>query len=207
MTLQAKLLKFLDMKIVRRVGGTRDIVVDVRILAATNRDLSEEVRQGRFREDLFYRLNVVPIVVPPLRDRGSDITILAHSVCERVARKLGRTARISPAAERELMRYPWPGNVRELENCIERAVVLTRNSTLTVDDLPPQMREGAQDAPARESDEVVALKTWLEDPERRYIEHALRRMNGNRQETAKALDINRTTLFNKMRKYGLLEKY
>jgi DNA-binding NtrC family response regulator len=207
MTLQAKLLKFLDMKIVRRVGGTRDIVVDVRILAATNRDLSEEVRQGRFREDLFYRLNVVPIVVPPLRDRGSDITILAHSVCERVARKLGRTARISPAAERELMRYPWPGNVRELGNAIERAVLLAKGEEIGPAELAlPRVGGGTgSEAPGlgdlglrfpADGISLVAL-------EKAAIEGALSRTGGNVVEAAKLLHVGRGSLRCKMRRHKI----
>jgi DNA-binding NtrC family response regulator len=206
--LQMKLLRVLQDKEFEPVGGNETVQADVRVVLATNVDLAKEVEKGNFRRDLYYRVNVVSVHMPPIRERVSDVPILADHFLRRVAKENGKNITAIDDAVIELFaRYPWPGNVRELENCIERAVVLTRNSTITVDDLPPQMREGAQDAPAPQSDAVVALKTWLEDPERRYIEHALRRMNGNRQETAKALDINRTTLFNKMRKYGLLEKY
>jgi DNA-binding NtrC family response regulator len=206
--LQMKLLRVLQDKEFEPVGGNETIQADVRVVLATNLDLAKEVEKGNFRRDLYYRVNVVSVHMPPIRERVSDVPLLAEHFLRRFAKENGKDIQGIDEATIELFaRYPWPGNVRELENCIERAVVLTRNKTLTVEDLPPQMRQEAQEAPARQSDEVVALKSWLEDPERRYIEHALRMKNGNRQETAKALDINRTTLFNKMRKYGLLEKY
>jgi two-component system response regulator AtoC len=206
--LQMKLLRILQDKEFEPVGGNETIQADVRVVLATNLDLSKEVEKGNFRRDLYYRINVVAIHMPPIRERVSDVPMLAEHFLRRFAKENGKAITgIDEAANDLLVRYPWPGNVRELENCVERAVVLTRNAMLTVDDLPPQLREGASEAPAKQSDEVVPLKTWLEDPERRYIEHALRVNNGNRQETAKALDINRTTLFNKMRKYGLLERY
>ncbi|MGH7681929.1 MAG: sigma-54 interaction domain-containing protein, partial [Candidatus Eiseniibacteriota bacterium] len=146
LTLQAKLLKFLDSKIVRRVGGTRDIAVDVRILAATNRSLIDEVRQGRFREDLYYRLNVVPIEIPPLRERQGDATLLARLFVERVGRKLAKKVRLTASAEREIGRYPWPGNVRELMNVIERAVLLARTEDIGPDELAiPKIRDRVSD--------------------------------------------------------------
>ncbi len=207
MTLQAKLLKFLDMKIVRRVGGTRDIPVDVRILAATNRDLSEEVRQGRFREDLYYRLNVVPIVVPPLRERGADITLLARAACERVARKLGRESRLAPSAERDLMRYPWPGNVRELANVIERAVLLAKTEEIGPAELAlPRVGGGAgADGPSltdlniRFPAEGISLLAL----EKAAIEGALARTGGNVVEAAKLLHLGRGSLRCKMRRHKI----
>jgi DNA-binding NtrC family response regulator len=206
--LQMKLLRILQDKEFEPVGGNETLQADVRVVLATNLDLAKEVEKGNFRRDLYYRINVVAIHMPPIRERVSDVPMLAEHFLRRFAKENGKAIKgIDDAASDLLLRYTWPGNVRELENCIERAVVLTRNEVLTPDDLPPQMRLGAEEAPARASEDVVPLKTWLEDPERRYIEHALRVNNGNRQETAKALDINRTTLFNKMRKYGLLERY
>ncbi|HSQ61244.1 MAG TPA: sigma-54 dependent transcriptional regulator [Acidobacteriota bacterium] len=207
LTLQAKLLKFLDMKIVRRVGGTRDIPVDVRILAATNRDLSGEVRQGRFREDLYYRLNVVPIVVPPLRDRGADVALLARSACERVARKLGREANLSAAAERELSRYPWPGNVRELGNVIERAVLLAKTPEIGVAELAlPRVGSGlSADSPSLAD---IGLRfpadgLSLLALEKAAIEGALARTNGNVVEAAKLLHVGRGSLRCKMRRHKI----
>jgi DNA-binding NtrC family response regulator len=206
--LQMKLLRILQDKEFEPVGGNETLTADVRVVLATNLDLAKEVEKGNFRRDLYYRINVVSIHMPPIRERVSDVPMLAEHFLRHFAKENGKAIKgFDEVAADLLLRYTWPGNVRELENCIERAVVLTRNEILTPDDLPPQMRLGAEEAPARQSDDVVPLKTWLEDPERRYIEHALRVNNGNRQETAKALDINRTTLFNKMRKYGLLERY
>jgi two-component system, NtrC family, response regulator AtoC len=206
--LQMKLLRILQDKEFEPVGGNDTIQVDVRVVLATNVDLAKEVEKGNFRRDLYYRINVVSIQMPAIRERVSDVPMLAEHFLRRFAKENGKSIQGFAEATLDLLvRYPWPGNVRELENCIERAVVLTRNELLTPDDLPPQLRQGAEDAPARETDALVPLKQWLEDPERRYLEHALRVKNGNRQETAKALDINRTTLFNKMRKYGLLERY
>ena len=205
--LQAKLLKFLDNKVVRRVGGTRDISIDVRILAATNRDLSGEVRQGRFREDLYYRLNVVPIVVPPLRDRGDDIPLLGRALCERVARKLGRTARLNGAAERDLMRYPWPGNVRELGNVIERAVLLAKTEEIGPAELalpraggtPGSESPSLNDLGLRFPADGISLVTL----EKVAIEGALTRTAGNVVEAAKLLHIGRGSLRCKMRRHRI----
>jgi len=207
--LQMKLLRILQDKEFEPVGSNDTVRVDVRVVLATNLDLTKEVENGNFRRDLYYRINVVSIAMPPLRERVSDIPLLARHFLKSHAKENGkRIGDIDEPALDLLMRYNWPGNVRELENCVERAVVLTRNDVLRPDDLPPLLRAEAADAPAPlEGGAVVPLKKALEDPERRIIEHALRLNAGNRQETAKALDINRTTLFNKMRKYDLLEKY
>ncbi len=206
LTLQAKLLKFLDSKIVRRVGGTRDIQVDVRILAATNRALVDEVRQGRFREDLYYRLNVVPIEIPPLREREGDAVLLAGLFIERVGRKLGKKARLTAQAEREIGRYPWPGNVRELMNVIERAVLLAKSEEIGPDELAiPKIRERLSDdfdlgdlgirLPA-EGISLVAV-------EKVVIEEALNRTHGNVVEAARLLHIGRGSLRCKMRRHGI----
>ena len=207
--LQMKLLRILQDKEFEPVGGNDTVRVDVRVVLATNLDLAKEVENGNFRRDLYYRINVVSIAMPPLRERVSDIPLLAKHFLKTCAKENGkRLSEIDDATVDLLARYSWPGNVRELENCIERAVVLTRNEVIGPDDLPPLLRDEASEAPAAlESGGVVALKRALEEPERRIIEHALRLNAGNRQETAKALDINRTTLFNKMRKYDLLETY
>ena len=207
--LQMKLLRILQDKEFEPVGGNDTVRVDVRVVLATNLDLEKEVEYGNFRRDLYYRINVVSVAMPPLRERVSDIPLLAKHFLKACAKENGkRLSEIDEATIDLLTRYSWPGNVRELENCMERAVVLTRNDVIRTDDLPPNLREEASEAPAPlESGGVVALKRALEEPERRIIEHALRLNAGNRQDTAKALDINRTTLFNKMRKYDLLEKY
>lgn len=207
--LQMKLLRILQDKEFEPVGGNETMHVDVRVVLATNLDLAKEVELGNFRRDLYYRINVVSIQMPRLTERVSDVPMLAEHFLARYAKENGKKVRgIAEETRDILMRYPWPGNVRELENCMERAVVLTRNELVLPEDLPPSMREEAADAPAPVvTGDVRPLKQALEDPERRIIEHALQMNDGNRQETAKALDINRTTLFNKMRKYDLLEKY
>ncbi len=206
LTLQAKLLKFLDSKIVRRVGGSRDIQVDVRILAATNRALVDEVRQGRFREDLYYRLNVVPIEIPPLRGREGDAVLLARLFVERVGRKLGKKARLVAQAEREIGRYPWPGNVRELMNVIERAVLLARAEEIGPDELAiPKIRDRASenvdiaDLGIRLPAEGISLVAV----EKVVIEEALTRTHGNVVEAARLLHIGRGSLRCKMRRHGL----
>jgi DNA-binding NtrC family response regulator len=207
--LQMKLLRILQDKEFEPVGGNDTIRVDVRVVLATNLDLAKEVETGNFRRDLYYRINVVSINMPPLRERVSDIPLLAKHFLKDFAKENGKPIRDFDESALDLLaRYSWPGNVRELENCVERAVVLTRNSVIHPEDLPPALCDEASEAPAPlESGAVRPLKKALEDPERRIIEHALQMNGGNRQETAKALDINRTTLFNKMRKYELLEKY
>ncbi|MGE5176498.1 MAG: sigma-54 interaction domain-containing protein [Hyphomicrobiales bacterium] len=206
LTLQAKLLKFLDMKIVRRVGGSRDIAVDVRILAATNRNMAEEVRAGRFREDLYYRLNVVPIEVPPLRDRNGDIVELARSFTERLGRKLGRSARLSAAGEKALLRYPWPGNVRELTNVIERAILLARGEEIGPAELSlPSLVETAG-GPVDLADlglRIPAEGLSLLAVEKAAIEAALQKTSGNVVEAARLLHIGRGSLRCKMRRHGL----
>jgi two-component system response regulator AtoC len=207
LTLQAKLLKFLDSKIVRRVGGSRDIPVDVRILTATNRDLHEEVRSGRFREDLFYRLNVVPIRIPALRERGGDSVLLARHWVERVARKLGRKVVLTPAGEREILRYSWPGNVRELQNALERAVLLARGSEIGPVELqiPRTAAESTQAVPdlSELKIRIPAEGISLLMVERAVIEATLARTRGNVVEAARLLRIGRGSLRSKMKRHGL----
>ena len=208
--LQMKLLRILQEKEFEPVGGRDTIKVDVRVILATNMDLAQEVREGRFREDLYYRINVVSIHLPPLRDRIGDIPVLAEHFLRKYTLENGKTIDgIADETVELLSRYGWPGNVRELENVLERAVVLTRNPRIMPQDLPPALVGQSDDLlpPANASDELVPLKRALEAPERRIIERALRKMGGSRQRTAEVLDINRTTLFNKMKKYELLEKY
>jgi len=206
LTLQAKLLKFLDSKIVRRVGGSRDIQVDVRILAATNRSLVDEVREGRFREDLYYRLNVVPIEIPPLRERDGDAALLASLFVERVGRKLGKNARLTAAAEREIARYPWPGNVRELMNVIERAVLLAQGDEIGPHELAiPKLRERAHE-PVDLADLGIRIPPEgisLVAVEKIVIEEALSVTRGNVVEAARLLHIGRGSLRCKMRRHGL----
>jgi DNA-binding NtrC family response regulator len=206
LALQAKLLKFLDHKIVRRVGGSRDIPVDVRILAATNRSLVEEVRAGRFREDLYFRLNVVPLEVPPLRERNGDVTMLARIFTERVGRKLGRTVRLSAAGERALLQYPWPGNVRELMNVIERAVLLSKTEEMG----PPELALPALEPSTDDVGDLTELGLRFPSAgislvalEKAAIEGALDRSGGNVVEAARLLHIGRGSLRCKMRRHGI----
>jgi DNA-binding NtrC family response regulator len=208
--MQLKLLRVLEEGRYERVGDTKTRNVDARVIAATNVDLQAEVAAGRFRADLFYRIHVVAIEVPPLRERVADVPLLARRFCARFARLHGRNVRgLSADALHSLCGHAWPGNVRELENAIERAVLVARGAELDAPDLwPPDRRapppgtpegfEGWQDGPPDE------LKRALEGPERWLILRALARHGGNRSAAARALGINRTTLFNKMRRYALL---
>jgi len=205
LTLQAKLLKFLDTKIVRRVGGSRDIPVDVRILAATNRELISEVKQGRFREDLYYRLNVVPIEIPPLRAREGDPVLLARLFVERVARKLGRTVHLSSEGEREMTRYHWPGNVRELSNVIERAVLLARTEEIGPVELSVPARGVGEGSDELSGFSITIPPQGVSLPavERAVIQAALDQASGNVVEAARLLKIGRGSLRSKMRRHGI----
>ncbi len=206
--LQARLLRVVQERVFERVGETRTRSVDVRWIAATHRDLREESRAGRFREDLYWRLNVVSIELPPLRERAGDIPLLAQTFVERFAAEHRRNVTgIDPSAARALAAYAWPGNVRELEHVLERAVLLSRGSALTLGDLGPEVARAAPAAPAPELDLGAPreLKAALAEPERRLIEEALSACGGSRQDAAKLLGINRTTLFNKMRRHGLTD--
>jgi len=203
--LQVKLLRVLQDKEFERVGQHETIKVDVRIILATNIDLAQEVRKGNFREDLYYRINVVAIHLPPLRERLVDIKFLAHHFVDHYARENQKVLEgIDEEAMNILQSYAWPGNVRELENVVERAVVLSSNKRtwLTVEDLPPNLL--TQEVKLPVDDRILPLKEALKLPEKQIIERALRANKWNRQKTAKMLQVNRTTLFNKMKKYGLL---
>jgi DNA-binding NtrC family response regulator len=201
--LQVKLLRVLQDRQVERVGDSRTLQVDVRVILATNMDLRAMVRDGRFREDLFYRINVVSLDLAPLRERLHDIAPLARHFLERFARENQKDVTdFSPDAMAALLGYPWPGNVRELENAIERAVVLSRKPIIEAEDLPKRSPEAG--AFPGDEDVILPLKIAIQGPEKRIIEKALARNAGNRQNTAAMLGVNRTTLFNKMKKYGLL---
>jgi DNA-binding NtrC family response regulator len=189
--LQAKLLRTLQERTIRRVGGNDPIAVDVRVVAATNRDLRKLVAEGGFRDDLYYRLNVVTIQVPPLRERASDIPLLAQHFLETFAhRTTRRVKRLAPEALGLLAAYHWPGNVRELENVIERAVALSASETLVPDDFPPQLCE----APARAPRLPVSGMT-LEEVKRWYVNKVLEEAGGNKLRAAELLGIDRRTLY------------
>lgn len=204
LSLQAKLLRALQQGEVQRVGADAAITVDVRALAATNRDLREEVAQKRFREDLYFRLNVICIEVPPLRDRADDIPVLAAHFLERFASRNRKNVRgFSPQALASMLRYAWPGNVRELENAVERAVILCNGDLITERELPAVVT-GPTPAGERQPEMDASLAGLsLDTVERRAIEETLRQTGDNKSEAARQLGITRATLHNKLRKYGL----
>jgi DNA-binding NtrC family response regulator len=200
--LQVKLLRVLEDRQFEPVGSNRTVKVDTRIVLASNRNLPREVKQGRFREDLYYRINVVTIGLPPLGERVGDVPLLAkHFLRVYCAQHNKEKLGITDEALEYLECYPWPGNVRELENVIERAVLLSRNRFIGPGDLPDSIKE---DRSRREDRyKPMSLKEALAEPEKSLIRRALEAHHWNRQETAKALRINRTTLFKKMKQYGL----
>ena len=205
--LQAKLLRVLETRTFRRVGGSVDITVDVRVVAATHRDLKRAVAEGRFREDLFFRLDVVPIELPPLRDRPEDVDVLARQFTARFCRELGRPlARLDPAALDALRVYPWPGNVRELRNVIERVILLEADDVILPGHLPaeivhPLARPGGRDVGAQAFPPGTVRP--LAEVEKLAIEHALGVCAGNKTRAAQALGISRQTLRTKLKEYAL----
>ncbi len=197
--IQVKLLRALQGHEIRRVGATRPIKVDVRVIAATNRDVEKAVASGKFRRDLYYRLNVIPIAIPPLRERRDDIVPLARLFLERYSRKPEKPVHALSAEALDLLTtYPWPGNVRELENVIERAVVLASRDRITVADLPPDVRTGSPAVGLGR----LAGPTRLDELEKRAILVALERHQGNRSHAARELGISFRTLLRKLKTYG-----
>ena len=197
--MQAKLLRVLQEKEVRPVGSNEKVTVDVRVIAATNRDLEAAYRAGTFRKDLYFRLNVVTLHLPALRERPSDIPMLVHSFLERYAP--GESIEVTASAMGCLLRYDWPGNVRELENCIARAVTLGDHRTIDVQDLPPVLRTGPDTTPA--GSETAALSTDLEDMERLTILRVFEQVNGDKALAGKMLGISRATLYRKLKRYRI----
>jgi DNA-binding NtrC family response regulator len=196
--MQAKLLRALQERTVRPVGGDQEQPFDTRILAATNRDLETEVEEKRFREDLFYRINVVRTHVPPLRARGGDILLLAQHFLERYANQSRRAVLgMTSAAADKLLQYPWPGNVRELQNCIERAVALAQFDQIGVDDLPEKIRDYKTVRINIESNDPAELLP-MEEVERRYILKVLEAVGGNKTLAAQVLGFDRRTLYRKL---------
>ena len=203
-TLQVKLLRVLQDREVRPVGADKSLRVDVRVIAASNKDLASEVDIGNFREDLFYRLQVIPIVMPPLRERRSDIPLLVSFFLDEHSRKRpGRPVEISEEAMVHLWEYDWPGNVRELENLLERLVILSEDGRIALENLPPNIRSFISEKkiprPAL-GEEGLDLNTAVEEFENRLIEEALRRTKGNKQAAARLLGLKRTTLVAKLRR-------
>ena len=199
---QVKLLRVLEDRQFEPVGSNKTVTVDTRIILASNRNLPEEVKQGRFREDLYYRINVVAIDLPPLSDRVGDVPLLAkHFLRMYSVQHNKEKPGITDEALEYLERYFWPGNVRELENVIERAVLLSKDKFIGPEDLPDSVKE--EKGRQRKTYKPMSLKEALAEPEKNLIRKSLEAHHWNRQETAKALAINRTTLFKKMKQYGL----
>jgi DNA-binding NtrC family response regulator len=195
LALQAKLLRFLDSGEFRRVGGNKTLKVDVRVIAATNKDLTGMIKTKNFREDLYYRLNVITIAIPPLRERKEDIPALARFFVSTYAKKLSKPAPdLTPAALRVLETYHWPGNVRELENVLERAVILCE------DRITPQELSISRGGPGREESPQPLS---LEDMEKEYILRVLQETGGNQSKASQLLGIDRKTLYLKLKKYGI----
>jgi transcriptional regulator with PAS, ATPase and Fis domain len=200
--LQVKLLRTLQSGEIRRLGATQATTIDVRVIAATNRDLAAMISGRSFREDLFYRLNVIEVVLPPLRERREDLPALAEYFASRSAARLGREIRLAPETVDRLLRYPWPGNVRELENAIERAVILARGEAVTPEDLPPHVAAGLNLGPSP----ALPKQTSLAEAERSHILTTLERYGRNHSAAAEALGIGRTTLWRKLKEYGIEQR-
>jgi DNA-binding NtrC family response regulator len=214
LALQAKILRALEEKRFERVGGTQSLHVDVRVVAATNRNLKQRVAERQFREDLYFRLSVFPIQIPPLRERANDVIILARHFVDRFCRDLNKPAlTLSPAALDELQAYPWPGNVRELQNCIERSVILCEGDTIHPRHLNLSFRQPVAAQPPASPWEAIdltgtlvdALRRVTHEVERRKLEAALREASGNKQRAAEALQIGYKMLLQKMRDHGIDE--
>ena len=204
LALQAKLLRVLEEREIQRVGGTATIPIDIRVIAATNRDLESAVKDGGFRADLFYRLAAFPLVIPPLREHREDIPLLAAHFLQDYAERANESMRgISPAALQTLLAYDWPGNVRELRNAIERALLLETADSLQVSNLPHQL---SAMGPSPTDPEGPAQPLSLQEAERQAVVHALEASDWNITKAAQVLNVNRVTLYRKLRKYNLLSE-
>ncbi len=200
---QAKVLRVLQEQVMERVGGTQRIKVDVRVLAATNKELPSEIRAGRFREDLYFRLNVIPIFVPALRDRQQDIPMLAEHFMALLAAEYGRRPkRLAPEAAARLQQYAWPGNVRELRNVIERVIIMVSDDTITAQDLGFLGRDGVPEVQVPQGP-VVALSDARDRFEKDYILQTLAAQGGNMSRTAEVLGVERSNLYKKLRAFGI----
>ncbi len=202
--MQVKLLRAIQEREIQRVGSDRSIRIDVRIIVATNKNLEKEVKNGRFREDLFYRLNVIHIRIPALKERSDDIPLLARHFLDRYAQKNRKQFKgFTPAAMDALMKHSWPGNVRELENAVERAVILSMGQYISEKDLPAEVvKNYRQDHDSPENMPELGGKS-LGEVETMALMQTLKQTRGNKTEAAKLLNITRTTLNNKIKKYGL----
>jgi two-component system response regulator HydG len=192
-----KLLRVLQFREFSRIGSETSIKVDVRVLAATSRNLRMEMDQGNFREDLYYRLHVIPVVMPPLRERISDLPALANHFLQKLSgRSQKRVADVSPQVLDVLLSYSWPGNIRELENAMEHAFILAKEETIELEDLPAYLRTKT------ESDE--ASREGLDEMEKQHLARVLKECRGNKHQAAKRLKISRSTLYRKLEAYKLL---
>ncbi len=204
LNLQAKLLRVLQEREVRRVGSNRIIEVDVRVISATNHDLAQSVATSRFREDLYYRLNVISIPLPPLRDRKGDVPLIAHHYLKKYAASSGKEVKgIMPEAMRFLEEHTWPGNVRELQNVIERAVVLAEHELLRPQELPEHIRIKVEAISPKELPLKRAKEAWAASFERDYLIQLLKRHDGNISQAAKSAGVDRKTVHRLMKKYGI----
>jgi transcriptional regulator with PAS, ATPase and Fis domain len=201
--LQPKLLNVIEERKVRRIGSREDVEVDVRVVAATNRNLEKAIETGKFRADLFYRLNVIPITVPPLRDREVDVLLLAHHFPQLFAGEFGKTIRaLSPEAEEALRRHPWPGNVRELKNAVERAVLLADSEVLQASDFALSLPGAGVSATSVSSEEKIDWEdTTLEEVEKTHILRVLERTRGNRAHAARIGGVSTETLRRKLKEW------
>jgi transcriptional regulator with PAS, ATPase and Fis domain len=202
--MQAKLLRALQEKEVRPVGSNEKVMVDVRVIAATNRDLEAAYRAGTFRKDLYFRLNVVTVHLPSLRERRSDIPMLVHHFLERYAP--GENVQVTPAAMKSLLQYDWPGNVRELENCVARAMTLGDRHTIDVSDLPPAIRSEQPASESAQSDSASLSTTALAEMERMTILRVFDQAHGDKVLAGKMLGISRATLYRKLKRYNISVK-
>jgi transcriptional regulator with PAS, ATPase and Fis domain len=207
--MQSKFLRVLEDQTFRRVGGTKDISVNVQVVASTNRNLEQAVREGKFREDLFYRLSVIPILIPPLRERKEDIPVLVDHFIQRYNVQFRKNVKgITPDGLKLLMAYPWPGNIRELKNAVERAMILVDKDMIEVTQLPIRISEPSGGASLSQpvGDQLVKLPpegAGLDDVEKELIQQALQYANGNKTKASRLLKISRDTLRYKVQKHGL----
>ena len=202
LTMQVKLLRVLEQRTVRPVGGDREIPIDVRLISATNRDLESAVEEHTFREDLFYRINVIQIELPPLKQRGTDILLIAQYYIQQFADRMHKPVTgLDPTAAERLINYVWPGNVRELRNVMERAVALTRSDKILVSDLPTKIVEFRDNQAMLAGGDPTELVP-LEEIERRYIEHVIKATDGNQTQAARILGVDRKTLHRKLKSDG-----
>ena len=203
---QVKLLQVLQERSMTRVGGTKDIKLDIRIIAATNKDLEEQVKKGEFREDLYYRLNVVPIKIPPLRERAEDIPLLIKHFLNMYNSENDRDKEFTKEAFSLMCRYSWPGNVRELVNTVERLTITTQDTLIDVEDLPDKIKGNDDDASGMiQITKIVKLNEAVEDIERKLIKMAVEKY-GSGKKAAELLGVNQSTISRKMSQYGIIIK-